>query len=122
MPLDFEKVQGNVVFVRMSGKLHDADYKQSFLPVMEDLFKKWGTLRILFIMEEGFAGWDMHGAWDELKFELKHMHDVIKVGVVGEEKWEGFMAKLSRLYTRANVRFFPAGELADAREWITSGF
>ncbi|MHC4948560.1 MAG: SpoIIAA family protein [Planctomycetota bacterium] len=122
MALDFEKVQGNVVFVRASGKLTDDDYKQSFIPTMEDLFDKWGNLRMLFVMEHGFEGWDLHGAWDEFRFELKHMHDIIKVGVVGDQKWEKWATKLSKLFTRANVRFFPATDLLTAREWITSGF
>jgi len=122
MPLEFEKVQGNVVIVIASGRLTDDDYKATFIPMMEGLFKTWGHLRMLFVMAEGFDGWDLHGAWDEFRFELKHKKDVVKVGVVGDAKWEKWATRLSKMFTGANVRFFEPEQQDSAREWITSGF
>ena len=46
----------------------------------------------------------------------------IKVGVVGDQKWEEWGARLSRVFTGANVRFFDPSQLADAREWIVEGW
>lgn len=122
MPVRFEKVQGNVVCVHASGKLTDEDYKASFIPTMEDLMHKWGHLRMLFVLDGEFDGWDLHGAWDEFKFELAHRHELIKVGVVGEERWQRWATKLSSLLTSADVRFYPRDEESDAREWVASGW
>ena len=38
---------GNVVGVRASGKLTDADYKETLIPGLEKLFEQHGRLRVL---------------------------------------------------------------------------
>jgi hypothetical protein len=122
MALEFETLKGNVVVVRASGTLTDDDYKETFIPTMERQFGTWGTLRMLFVMAPDFHGWSLHGAWDEFKFELKHRKDVVKVGVVGDDRWEHWATRLSKLFTGANVKFFSADDLQASKDWITSGF
>ncbi len=122
MPIEFEQVQGNVVFVRVTGKLTDADYKETFVPVMERAIERWTSLRMLFIMDEAFEGWDLHAGWDELMFEFKHHGHMVKVGVVGGARWEQIATRLSAVFTGANVRFFAHSGLDEAKRWVTSGF
>ena len=121
MPLTFDRIEGNVAHVSATGTLSDADYKDTFLPTMERLFATWTGVRMLFSMTPDFEGWDAHGAWDELRFEHKHRHDMVRVGVVGDQRWERWATKFSRAFTGANVRFFLPEEADEAREWIASG-
>ncbi len=121
MSLTFSRIQGNVVHVRVSGTLSDGDYQESFVPKMEELFETWTGLRMLFVMDPDFEGWDAHSAWDELRFEHKHRHEMVRVGVVGDQRWERWATKLSKLFTGANVRFFAPESEGDAREWVASG-
>jgi len=103
MPLEFSEVENNIVFVKASGTLVDEDYQQ-FVPRMEKLMQQFGKLRMVFTMED-FHGWDLHSAWDELKFELKHTKDLKRVAVVGDRKWEKWASRLSGIFTDAGVRF-----------------
>ncbi|MHC4428247.1 MAG: SpoIIAA family protein [Planctomycetota bacterium] len=120
MPLEFSATEGNIVVVRASGKLTDADYKL-FVPHMETLLERWGRLRMLFEMDD-FQGWDASGLWDEVKFHAEHRKDMKKVAVVGEKQWEKWASKLSRIFTGADVRYFDRSEHDEARAWIQAGW
>ncbi len=121
MPLTFDRIQGNVVHVRATGALSDEDYKDTFVPTMEELFTTWTGVRMLFAMDQGFEGWNPHGAWEELRFERKHRNDMIRVAVVGDKRWERWATRFSKIFTGANARFFTPDDADAARAWITSG-
>ena len=59
---------------KMSGKLHDADYKV-FVPLVETAINAQGKVRLL-AQFENFHGWDLHAMWDDTKFATKHRADV----------------------------------------------
>ena len=42
--------------VKATGTLTNADYKDVLIPRLEKMFAEFGSLRILFYMDEGFAG------------------------------------------------------------------
>lgn len=118
MPLEFSEVKNNIVFVKASGTLTDEDYQQ-FVPQMEKLMQQFGRLRMVFEMEN-FHGWDLHSAWDELKFEIKHMKDLKRVAVVGDRQWEKWASKLSGIFTGTEVRYFYHDQADEAKAWIES--
>ncbi len=121
MGLAFDRTEGNVVVVRASGRLTDDDHA-AFVRRMEELIGRWGRLRMLFLMEDGFHGWGLGSAWDELRFQLKHGDDLKKVAVVGEKHWEKWATSLSRFFTGTDVRFFDREAAAEARAWIEAGW
>ena len=101
---------------RLSGKLHDEDYK-SFVPKVETFVASGGKAR-LFVQFEDFHGWDVHAAWDDFKFGLKHYSDFDRIAIVGDRSWEKWMARMCKPFTRAKVRYFEAGEVDDAWAWL----
>jgi hypothetical protein len=70
LPQRTEKILG----FKMSGKLHDEDYKR-FVPVIEAAVAKEGKIRLLAQLED-FHGWDLHALWDDIKFSTKHCLDI----------------------------------------------
>lgn len=104
---------------RLSGKLHDADYK-TFVPTMERILAAEGTVH-LFAQFEDFHGWDLHAAWDDFKFGLKHYKDFDRIAMVGDRKWEKWMAQVCRPFTRATVRYFDASHIDEAWAWLRTG-
>ena len=56
-----EKVLG----FKMSGKLHDEDYKR-FVPLVDAAIAKDGKVRLLAQFHD-FHGWDLHALWDDIK-------------------------------------------------------
>jgi hypothetical protein len=107
---------GNVIGFMMSGKLHDEDYKL-FQPMVESVLEAEGKVRLLAHFHD-FHGWDLKALWDDTKFATKHCADVERVALVGEKKWQEWMAKVCKPFTLAKVRYFDAGEIDAAWGWL----
>lgn len=113
-----EKSSGNIIGYRISGKLHDEDYK-IFVPDLEAVIKKEGPVRVLIELHD-FHGWDLHAAWDDLKLGVTHYSDFERMAMVGENKWEEWMAKLGKPFAKGEIRYFDAHEIEEAWEWLKS--
>ncbi len=105
-----------VIGLKLCGKLHDGDYRQ-FVPKMETILITQGKVR-LFIQLEDFHGWDLHAAWDDLKFGLKHYSDFERIAMVGDRRWEKWMASFCKPFTRASVKYFDRLDVDAAWKWL----
>ena len=118
MPLEFSEIKGNIVCVTASGKLTDDDYDR-FVPQMEDLIKQWGRLRMLFEMKD-FHGWELGAVWEDLKFDFKHFGHIKRLAMVGDKKWEEYLATFCGPFTAAEVEYFDRSEMEEAQDWLHS--
>jgi hypothetical protein len=117
MPIKLtEKQGGRILEVAASGKLTDADY-QRFVPEFERLAKQHGKIRVLFELSQ-FHGWEARAAWDDLKLGVKHFRDIERLALVGENKWQKWMAEFCKPFTTAQVRYFDRSDAEQARAWI----
>ena len=112
LPGGSDKVLG----FKMSGKLHDADYK-TFVPVVEAAVAKQGKVRLLAQFHD-FHGWDLHALWDDIKFSTKHCTDIERIALVGDKKWEEWMAKVCKPFTMAKVKYFDVADIQGAWAWL----
>ncbi|MBZ0113493.1 MAG: STAS/SEC14 domain-containing protein [Thermoanaerobaculia bacterium] len=104
----------------LSGTLTDADYKV-FVPAVEDeLEKAAGPAKMLVILKD-FHGWTPKAVWDDTVFATQHLHDLQRIAIVGESRWQRWMATVCRPFTRAKVRYFEADEEQSAWEWVREG-
>ena len=106
----------NVIGVKLSGKLHDEDYKK-FVPEVEAAIEKHGKVRLLSVFED-FHGWDAHALWEDIKFATKHCTHIERIAMVGEKTWEDWMAKVCRPFTLAKIRYFDAADIDQAWAWL----
>jgi len=111
-----EKSNGPVLGFEVTGKLHDEDYKQ-FVPAMETILTAEGRVR-LFVQFQDFHGWDVHAAWDDFKFGLKHYADFERIAMVGDRKWERWMAGFCKPFTKAEVKYFDSSQVDAAWKWL----
>lgn len=109
--LDSEKE--GVLGFQLSGKLHDEDY-QHFVPAVETAIDQFGKIRLV-VQFHDFQGWDMHALWDDIKFSTKHCSDISRIAMVGDKKWEEWMAKVCKPFTLAKVDYFD--NLDSAWQW-----
>ncbi|MDA0835431.1 MAG: STAS/SEC14 domain-containing protein [Planctomycetota bacterium] len=105
-----------VMAFELSGKLHDDDYK-SFVPLVDAAIAAQGKIRMLVHFHD-FHGWDMHALWDDTKFAVTHCTTIERIAIVGEKKWEEWMAKVCKPFTMATVKYFDAGEMESAWSWV----
>jgi hypothetical protein len=112
LAIDSPKVLG----FKMSGKLHDDDYKK-FVPLVDDAIARQGKVRILAHFHD-FHGWDLKALWDDIKFSTTHCTKIERIALVGEKKWQEWMAKVCKPFTMAKLRYFDAAEIEAAKSWL----
>jgi hypothetical protein len=101
---------------KFSGKLHDQDYKM-FVPAVDACLAHEHDV-CLFVQLEDFHGWDMHAAWDDMQFAVNHYADFKCIALIGDSRWEDWMAKLCKPFTKASVRYFDISEIETAWAWL----
>ncbi len=111
-----ETNSGKSLEVLVSGKLTADDY-QHFVPEFERLIQQHGKISLLFLMRD-FHGWETATLWQDIKFDLKHFADIERLAMVGDKKWEKWMADFCRPFTTAKIRYFDQMESDAAQRWI----
>lgn len=106
----------DTVGFKMSGKLHDEDYKQ-FVPLVDDAIARSGKVRILAQFHD-FHGWDLHALWDDIKFSTTHCTKIERIALVGDKAWEKWMAQVCKPFTMAKIKYFDAAEIDAAKTWL----
>ena len=101
---------------KLSGKLHDEDYK-TFVPLVDKAIAEHGKVRMLALFQD-FHGWDAHALWDDIKFSTTHCTKIERIALVGEKTWEKWMAMVCKPFTMAKIRYFDVSQLADAWKWL----
>jgi hypothetical protein len=109
-------IADNVLALKLSGKLHDEDYKK-FVPLVDAAVAKVGKVRLLAQFHD-FEGWDLHALWDDIKFSATHCTAFERIALVGEKKWEQWMAKVCKPFTMAKIQYFDVAQMDEARAWI----
>jgi hypothetical protein len=111
-----ETNNGRIFEVKVTDKLTADDYKQ-FVPEFERLVRQHDKISLLFEMLD-FHGWEAAALWKDIKFDLKHFADIERLAMVGDKKWEKWMAQFCRPFTTATIRYFDQAEIEAARRWV----
>jgi len=106
----------HTVGFKLSGKLHDEDYKK-FVPLVDAEIAREGKVNVLAQFADSH-GWDAKALWDDIKFSTTHCTKFKKIAIVGDKTWEKWMAMVCKPFTRAKVRYFDATEVEAARTWL----
>jgi len=115
--LDLPQIGQSVpVSVTLSGKLTRADY-QRFVPALENYMKEHAKIRMLVRLAD-FHGWDAGALWEDIKFDMKHFSGLEKLAMVGDSKWEKWMASFCKPFTTAKIRYFDSSQEQEANDWI----
>ena len=112
LPQTSDKVLG----FRMSGKLHDEDYK-TFVPLVDAEIAQGGKVNVLAQFHD-FHGWDAHALWDDVKFSTTHCTKIGRIALVGDKAWEKWMAAVCKPFTMAKIKYFDVSEKDAAMAWV----
>ena len=108
---------GDVAAVKLVEQASRADY-ESLLPELEEKIRRFGKINLYWEME--FDGWQPVAAWQDLKFDLKHVNNFKRVALVGDHKWEEWLARMVRPFTTAEVRYYDRSRREEALAWVTA--
>lgn len=109
----------DVLGFRLTGKLHAADY-ENLVPIVDAALEAHDKISLLVLFHD-FEGWDMAALWEDTKFDVTHFTKFQRIALVGEKRWEKWMAAFCKPFTTAKVRYFNAAQLDEARHWVEQG-
>jgi hypothetical protein len=102
---------------RLTGALDKKDYA-FLIPVLEDKISRFGKIDLYWEMVAS-EGWNLEGLWEDLKFDLKHMNSFRKVAIVGDKKWEEWIAAIIKPFTSAEIKYFHVPQREEAMAWVS---
>ncbi len=106
-----------MIVVRASGTLTTQDYDQAVPELEHALELSQGPLKVLIRLED-FRGWEIGALWRELELDLTYRGDFGRIAVIGESRLEKWGTTLSAPFAKAEMRFFPTGQEAEAEAWL----
>jgi len=105
-------------YVKVVGKLTHEDY-EFFIPAFENSIANIEEAKVNILADiSELEGWDLHAAWDDLKFAIKHGKEFNKIAVIGDNKVLEFSSKIASIVLPYEVKFFDTYNQAEV--WLTS--
>ncbi|MEH6470425.1 MAG: STAS/SEC14 domain-containing protein [Halopseudomonas sp.] len=118
MLMKLEQSSSNRLGFLASGKLTDNDYKNFLIPEIQQALEQHPSIRLLFLLE-GFRGWELQAAWDDLVFGLQINSKVERLAVIGDQDWERWMAQLANPFSHGEVQYFNLNQTQQAWHWLS---
>lgn len=119
MPVNIQVELNNVFVMRFSGVLKRSEFGAGQGKLAREIDA--GVQPRVLAIAEDFEGWEKGADWNDLEFMLTHGHEVAKIAIVAEPRWEpGALAFAGAGFRRAPVEFFPTSQLAEARAWLVA--
>src|SRR5690554_6894104 len=110
---------GNFVVLRIDGRVQGEDYDR-VVPRLQRYFGEHGQLNMLVVVEST-EGLDASDVWDELGLSNRELSSVMRFGVVGDAREDGWIGQLSAPLLHTEVRYFDTGEEEAAERWVRAG-
>jgi hypothetical protein len=108
--------EGNVIGVQMSGTVHKADYAE-LVPKVEALAKQYDDVRML--CDLGDFKSEAADAWlADLKFGREFHNKIGKMAIVGDKRWEAWIARLAAPLYAKEARYFHSADMNAAWAWV----
>jgi hypothetical protein len=117
MPASIQRESANTYVLRLSGTVLGSEFGNVQSAMTGDI-DAGVRPRILALLED-FEGWERGAEWGELEFIFSHSNEIAKIAIVGEPRWEReALAFAGAGIRKAPVKFFPTGQLNEARAWL----
>ena len=120
MSFELIKKMDQEIWLKISGQFSVEDYEKTQLLILSEL-ELYHESRGLIILDN-FTGWSKDQRWDEILFIQEHADQIIKIAIVGDEKWkdDAFMFS-GKPFRKTEIEFFPENQLELAKQWLSAG-
>jgi hypothetical protein len=107
-----------VIGFSAEGTVTDADYKNVFIPSVEDALKPGGKVRLLYVLGPDFRTYAPGAMWDDTLFGARHYFDFERIACVTDHAIIAAMVRSFGILMPAAVRVFAVKELQAAKAWL----
>lgn len=106
----------NIIGYAAIGSITKDDY-HVMVPEVEALAKEYGTIHMLIDMSQ--FKWEKISAWGaDLRFGREFRKNIGKLAIVGDKRWEKWLAKLASPFYAHESKFFHTDEMGAAWQWL----
>ncbi len=111
----------NILLVHPESALDKNDFTE-LAKAVDPQIEANGDLAGIIISAPSFPGWDSFAAMvTHFRFVRDHHKHIKKVAVVTDSHLADVAEHLGSHFVSATIRHFPAGQVEQARQWITDG-
>jgi len=98
------------------GKLTHEDYEK-ITPMIDSALEGVKDPKVkAYIDASELEGWELRALWDDLKLDLKHGNEFVKVAVYGCKKWQEYATKVGNWFISGKMKFFEDAD--EALSWL----
>lgn len=119
MTIDIVNLDPKAFELDIRGRIEKKDFER-FARAARERIAEVGQIGLLLYIAE-FDGYSPSALLEELKFDVKHYHDVSRLALVTHDPDNKWLATLSKPFTAAEVKFFTSDQIESARDWVQGG-
>lgn len=109
-----EESSGNVLGYKLVGEITKADYG-TLVPSVQAAIDQHERVNLLFDLTE--FKWEKVSAWgSDLNFGKTYKDKIDKMALVGNAKWEKYLAKVAQPFYAKEIKYFESDD--DAWDWV----
>jgi hypothetical protein len=109
---------GHQIEVRLTGQVSKDDYDNVLVPAIESALKDYDGLRLLFVMDQDFTGYDMGAMWADSKMGLTYWSGFDRIAVATDKGWVSVAMRAFAPLMPCPLKVFTLSETDDARRWL----
>jgi hypothetical protein len=117
MGVTIQQEEGELRVVKITGLLKKSEMDATLAAEA----RNWGPgtrVKVLVLVKD-FKGFERGADWGDISFLVKHDHQIDKIAIVAEPKWEiETLTFAGAGFRQGQVKFFPLNQLAQARAWL----
>jgi hypothetical protein len=106
----------NIVGFRLGDTLTEDDYEDFVSELRHELEAHTTTRLVLEI--DGVDGWEPEDQWENLALDVRHVQDLDKVAVIGDDVWEPLLDKIELLFPMSQIQTYEDADREEALDWI----
>jgi len=110
----------NVIGVRAVGEVEEEDYEDVLVPAIQDRLTRHDKVRLLYVLDDEFAGYEGGAMWEDTKLGLKTFSSYDRMAIVTNTDWIRRTVKAFGWLIPGEVHVFHTDALEEARSWITA--
>jgi len=117
MITQMEGLPAGTLGFRASGRVTARDYEQVVVPDVEAAFALNRKLRLVYVVDTDFDGFDPAAMWDDVKMGARHFSGWERVALVTDVPWLRAVAHATGFMVPGEFRLFALADVETAKRW-----
>lgn len=112
--LDFP--DSNIVGLHLSDTLTEEDH-ETLVSHLRGELEAHTTTRALFEIED-VDGWEPEERWETFALDVRHVQDLDKVAIIGDDPWEPLIDKIELLFPMSQIQTYEDADREEGLDWL----